>query len=179
MTENANYHQQSKKAENKQDFLNSEASEKSKNKYRSPCTRARLSSERLKVTWRVGGQSNVEVVVEGEHISDRRKIFRNVRNQLRKRRTLSLRGHLHQGKTNHCIAMAKASYHFFQDGRYTTFKDWRFVHRARLCLTTKLNRCNFSSENKDKRCKKCGKEETLPHVLNHCTVHSTPVQEET
>lgn len=47
------------------------------------------------------------------------------------------------------------------------------MHRARLGLITQLNGCNFWDKTKDRRCRKCSDVETLPHVLDHCMVHST------
>lgn len=171
--DNADYRQQSTCLENKQDFLNSAPGARSSNKYRSPWTRARQASEQLKVKWDINEQLHVSLHMGEETVDDRTGIFCNIRKYIRKNHTLSLRNHPNQGKTNSCIAASSASSHFHQDGACTTFKDWRFVHRARLGLTTQLNGCNFASKTKDRRCRKYSKDETLLHVLNHCMIHTT------
>ncbi|XP_023219816.1 uncharacterized protein LOC111621798 [Centruroides sculpturatus] len=72
-----------------------------------------------------------------------------------------------QGKAFRIISTNPTSSHFLRNGNYTTFADWRIVHRARLSVvplhghrwfgntSTKCRRCNFPKE-------------TLAHVLNHC-----------
>lgn len=103
-------------------------------------------------------------------VKNRSCIFRSIRKYLRKLQTASLRDlHRHHGKTNPCIAAAKASTHFFTDGSYTSFKDWHFIHKARLRLS-KLNAVPGYSRrgHVDKRYGKCGRDEIIPHVLNHC-----------
>lgn len=89
---------------------------------------------------------------------------------------MSLRDlHRHQGKTNPCHAARKASHHFLVDGAYTRFKNWRFVHRARLGLV-KFNGLTSSHKSGpgDRRCRHCGNDETLPHILNHYMVRCIP-----
>lgn len=108
-----------------------------------------------------------------ETVTNRKKVFCTVRKHLIETRTSSLRDHPYQGKTNTCVAAVKSSCHFFTTSAYTTFKDWRFVHRARLGLLNKLNAYNHSWGHTNKKCHKCLKEETLPHVLNYCMYHST------
>lgn len=118
----------------------------------------------------------VEIVVGDEIISKRNAVFHTLHNILRKRRTASLRERPHKGKTNACIAAAKESSHFFKDGNYTRFKDWRFVHRARLGLFS-LNGYRRPIRKKpgpvNKQCRRCKETETRPHVLDHCWVHIT------
>lgn len=111
--------------------------------------------------------------MDGECITDRRQIFRTVRKMLIKRCTRSLRGHPYQGKKNYLIAAAKlSSSHFFLDERYSNFIHWRFVHRATLGLTTKLNEFNFNKNPKYQKWRKCGKDENLLHMFDHCIIHS-------
>lgn len=164
----------------RENFLNSiehSSDDRLANRYMSIWTKARQASKRLGVTWRLNSeQRDVELVCGEAVIGDRRSVFRDLRRIFRKKRTLSLREHKQQGKTNDCVAAARESSHFLFDGTYTTFKDWRFVHRARLSLFN-LNAYNRPSRNKpgpvDKRCRRCGQPETLPHVLDHCMAHST------
>ncbi len=47
------------------------------------------------------------------------------------------------------------------------FKDWRFIHKARLnCLPTNAVKARWS--NTSPSCRHCPDSETLPHILNHC-----------
>ena len=47
------------------------------------------------------------------------------------------------------------------------FRDWRFIHRARLnCLPVNNVKCRWS--NSCSKCRHCDSVETLPHVLCHC-----------
>ncbi|XP_023232410.1 uncharacterized protein LOC111632249 [Centruroides sculpturatus] len=72
-----------------------------------------------------------------------------------------------QGKAIKLTAQHPASNHFLRDGRYTSFADWRFIHRARLSVVplNGLRRFGQSSS----KCRRCSyPKETLAHVLNHC-----------
>lgn len=104
------------------------------------------------------------------------RFFSLLRNKFRKDRTLSLRNHKHQGKTNYCVAAARESSHFFTVGAFTRFKDWRFIHLARLGLV-KLNGYNRPTRRNPgpvkTMCRRCPNVETLPHILDHCMVHSS------
>ncbi|GFV74006.1 retrovirus-related Pol polyprotein from type-2 retrotransposable element R2DM [Trichonephila clavipes] len=77
-----------------------------------------------------------------------------------------------QGKTIGAVSLHPASNHFIQGGHYTRFCDWNFIHRARLGVLQLNATKRFGRGNP--RCRKCGyARETIPHVLNHCKVHST------
>lgn len=125
LTETSIYRYKSTRWGNKEDFLNSAPIEdqRNSNKYRSHWTRARVASDPLKVKWRIFDDKRVERMMGDVIVSDRSKIFKNIRDYRGRLCTLSLRAHPHQGKTNECIAAAKSSYHFIREGTYTTFKD--------------------------------------------------------
>ncbi|KAG8212778.1 hypothetical protein J437_LFUL019742 [Ladona fulva] len=77
-----------------------------------------------------------------------------------------------QGKVYEAATLHQASSHFIREGRYTRFCDWRFIHGARLNILP-LNAARRGNQRGDTKCRRCGtKEETLPHVLNHCACHS-------
>ncbi|GFW62216.1 uncharacterized protein TNCV_4092771 [Trichonephila clavipes] len=85
-------------------------------------------------------------------------------------------GPRHRGKAMDCVIMSPASSHFLTDGMYTRFADWRFIHKARLGLVP-LNGYKKWNDNIQKMCRKCGqREETLPHVINHCKSYSAAWQ---
>lgn len=53
------------------------------------------------------------------------------------------------------------------NGLNIRFKDWRFIHKARLnCLP--LNHIKSRWSNASPKCRRCNSSETLPHVLCHC-----------
>ncbi|CAB0033875.1 unnamed protein product [Trichogramma brassicae] len=88
----------------------------------------------------------------------------------------TLLGKKDQGKSFEVIRKSKVSNHFLRSGRNTRFCDWRFIHRARLNVLPVNATLRWLTE-ADKRCRRCGApSETLPHVLNHCTVHSAARQ---
>lgn len=62
-------------------------------------------------------------------------------------------------------------------GLNISFKDWRFIHRARLnVVPTNQNKSRWS--NVSTSCRKCGSEaETLPHIICHCRQHMTEIRD--
>ena len=53
------------------------------------------------------------------------------------------------------------------NGLNIRFRDWRFIHRARLnCLPVNSVKSRWS--NSSPKCRRCDSDETLPHVLCHC-----------
>ena len=53
------------------------------------------------------------------------------------------------------------------NGLNIRFRDWRFIHRARLnCLPVNNVKCRWS--NSCSKCRPCSSVESLPHVLCHC-----------
>ena len=59
------------------------------------------------------------------------------------------------------------------NGLNIRFRDWRFIHRARLnCLP--LNAVKSRWSNTSRRCRHCAADETLPHTICHC--HTNMVQ---
>ena len=74
-----------------------------------------------------------------------------------------------QGKVAHSLS---SDYYANGSSWHTTglnmrFKDWRFIHRARLnCIP--LNGPKSKWSNASPKCRHCESDETLPHVLCHC-----------
>ena len=72
-----------------------------------------------------------------------------------------------QGKVYEITSDTFSSNHFLQNGDFTRFADWRFIHRARLNCVLLNGSQHFG--NRNKKCRRCGyANETLPHVLCHC-----------
>ncbi|XP_073210793.1 uncharacterized protein [Lepidochelys kempii] len=83
----------------------------------------------------------------------------------------TLKHKLDQGKAFELTSKCDASNHFLAWGGFTRFANWRFIHRARInCVSVNGAVCHG---NREKRCRKYGySNETLPHVLCSCKLHS-------
>lgn len=167
MTEIANWRFGSTSSANINVYLNSKdpLDSRSSDRHKSTWSRTRQASKHIEVVWPINDRFDFELDAGDGLISDRRAIFRKLRLMLRKK----VLCYPHQIKTNECVDAFKASFPFFSDGSYNAFKDWRFVHRARLCLVP-LNAYNHV--NKPKKWRRCQKDETLPLVLNRCMVYN-------
>lgn len=83
-----------------------------------------------------------------------------------------------QGKVARCMAGDQygngSSWHM--NGLNIRFKDWRFIHRARLnLLPLNANKSLFSRT--DPTCRHCNHPETLPHVVCHCRPQMTQIRD--
>ena len=148
----------------------------STNAFRNHWTEARKSSSRLGVRWQIEG--DVFYISHGQSTirpKQRRVVCRTIRDNLARGRFDDLVKLSSQGKVMECIALSSSSSHFLSSGYLTRFADWRFIHRARLNILP-LNACRPWAV-ADKRCRRCGnRDETLPHVINHCMRYSTAMK---
>ncbi|CAL1299401.1 unnamed protein product [Larinioides sclopetarius] len=141
------------------------------NRHSNIWTLARSASRRLNVEWDF--DRNIPSIMFQDltlQPNSRRKILWTIRNRLRSDRTMKLiNENHHQGKVLDCVSMSPASSHFFTDGAYTRFAEWRFVHPARLGLVP-LNGYQTWRPASEQKCRRChyADKETLPHVVNHC-----------
>lgn len=132
------------------------------------CTRARAASTRLGITWLIDDEWRPQISVEETTSTDRRKIFKFLRQAYRSDKTARLAAVRYQGKNFHCFPLSKTSSHFHREGNFTRFAEWRFIHRAHLADVS-LNMYNFRRAYAERLCRRCHKQvETVPHVLNHC-----------
>ena len=78
-----------------------------------------------------------------------------------------------QGRAAECVGAHPASNHWIRGGKYTSFGEYRFAHKARLnLLPTRTVRRRSGEAIRDVSCPKCHLEqETLAHVINHCPPH--------
>ena len=149
------------------DFLSGVRYGDSDNRFTSVWARARAASNRLGVSWFITEDRKVSIKIDQVTVTDRRNVFKSLRDHLRTGRSKSLASKPHQGKTLACLSLSKASTHFHREGDYLRFADWRWIHKARLGLV-KLNAYAENDPDKQK-CRWCGYEkETLPHVINCC-----------
>lgn len=151
-------------------FLSNTPSTATSNRRSSQWTRARISSGNLGIIWEIDSDKKVRFVCNGISVENRKIIFKTLRTISRCKHTDTLRSLRHQGKTLPCFEQAKDSFHFFKNGEFTRFAEWRFVHRARLGLVP-LNGYSHKP-NAVKTCRRCPENETLPHVLCHCMRYS-------
>ncbi|XP_075723795.1 uncharacterized protein LOC142765875 [Rhipicephalus microplus] len=141
-------------------------------------TEARKASRRLTVAWELQDQG-ARITCGEATVSarNRNKLVKTLRAILSQNRDRSLEARPNQGKAMACVAADPANSHFMRTGRYTRFKEWRFIHRARLNLLP-LNGTRTWVPAAYKRCRRCGyREETLPHVLCHCMRQSRAMTE--
>ncbi|XP_075741321.1 uncharacterized protein LOC142790228 [Rhipicephalus microplus] len=98
-------------------------------------TEARKASRRLTVAWELQDQG-ARITCGEATVSTRNmnKLVRTLRAILSQNRDRSLEAKPNQGKAMACVAADPANSHFMWTGRYTRFKEWRFIHRARLNL---------------------------------------------
>ncbi|XP_035233151.1 uncharacterized protein LOC118204965 [Stegodyphus dumicola] len=139
---------------------------------------ARSASHRLGVFWLFddGDYVSLSHADASLQASKRTRVFRTLRTNLRKARSEKLLSLQNQGKALECAASARASCHFFRDGSFTRFADWRFVHRARFNLVP-LNGVRHGTDS-ERGCRRCNyNNETLPHVLCRCMRYSRLFQQ--
>ena len=83
-----------------------------------------------------------------------------------------------QGKVARCLVddqYANGSA-WLTNGLKIRFKDWRFIHRARLnVVPLNANKHRFSNTNE--KCRHCEQPETLPHVICHCRPYMVQIRE--
>lgn len=107
----------------------------------------------------------------------RHLLYKRLRQRLNEVYERRLRQKRSQGKVFEASSAAPDSNHFLRTGRYTRFCDWRFIHRARLNVLPVNGAMKFLP-GLNTRCRRCDyQDETLPHVLNHCTIHSAAWQQ--
>ncbi|GFW78936.1 retrovirus-related Pol polyprotein from type-1 retrotransposable element R2 [Trichonephila clavipes] len=140
-------------------------------------TRARKASTRLQVTWSfTNGKPSISFGDELLTPSDRRGVMKAFHDHFQVMETAKTLAAPSQGKALDSVVMAPASSHLISDGKFTRFADWRFIHKARLNLVP-LNANKRGPAQSLRACRKCGQwDETLPHVLNHCTSYSAAWQ---
>ncbi|GFU59198.1 retrovirus-related Pol polyprotein from type-2 retrotransposable element R2DM [Trichonephila clavipes] len=112
-------------------------------------TNARSASRRQGVLWSFSdGLPTINFGDDKLTPMKRRGIMRALHGHFQMEENTKLLQAPSQGKAMDCVTLSPASSHFITDGQFTRFADWR-----------------------------CGKwDETLPHVLNHCTSYSAAWQ---
>ncbi|GFQ86954.1 reverse transcriptase domain-containing protein [Trichonephila clavata] len=168
------------------DFLNGSTSGRfigESSDYSTVCSRARHATQRLcnKIRFEWAASEATDSLVLNVHRSPNpvsvapsaaKIVVRILRNELEASYIAGLYSLPDQGKTIGAVSLLPASNHLIQAGHYTRFCDWNFIHRARLGVLQLNATKRFGRGNPC--CRKCGyARETIPHVLNHCKVHSS------
>ncbi|KAL1415295.1 hypothetical protein MTO96_029566 [Rhipicephalus appendiculatus] len=145
---------------------------------RSVWTNARKASRRYHVAWDLD-PGGVRITCGDKTVTPpkRCRVLRTLREVRAAERDRALNDLPNQGKVLACVVADRASSHFMRTGAFTTFADWRFVHRARLNLLPLNGARMWGAPDRDQRCRTCGYErETLPHVVCHCLPRSALYQ---
>lgn len=159
-------------------FLSKEILQDRASDHQTLWSRTRDASGRLKISWSVDNEDRLRITTNNTilYSSSRMKIAATIRNHQRSIRDDTLHEKPDQGKVMKMVANERASSAFIRDGSYTTFADWRFIHRARLNLLPLNGARRFGGE--DQQCRRCRHpRETLPHVINHCMRHANAMQQ--
>lgn len=146
------------------------------NKHQCLWTLARKASRRLNVSWSFSADHLPIISYNGQtfNVKDRSRIMKIFRAVEKTTASTSLQNSTAFGRFSECVAADPASSHFLFSGDYTTFSDWRFIHRARLGQLP-LKGCRpWISDTNLRLCRQCSDEriESTPHVMHHCMKHS-------
>ncbi|XP_023238972.1 uncharacterized protein LOC111637658 [Centruroides sculpturatus] len=133
-------------------------------------TRLRMATRRLKkrinIHWTVG-PDNLPVISTEDNLINAQNCQRTLCGLLKEHYHHSLTSKPDQGKAYKVTTTSEVSNHFMNNGHYTRFSDWFFIHRARMSTVALRGHKRFGSDTK--RCRRCGyQRETLAHVLCHC-----------
>ena len=115
-------------------------------------TRTRVATRALRrrtaVSWQPTDPPSLQVA--DKEVPMRRE-SRALRDAARQVELTELTALPQQGRVMSCVASQPVSSHYMYSGDFTRFAEWRFVHRARLCLVP-LNGYRRSAG--DRRCRK-------------------------
>ncbi|XP_023242084.1 uncharacterized protein LOC111640308 [Centruroides sculpturatus] len=140
-------------------------------------TRLRIATRRLQkrinISWIVG-PGDLPTIIAGTttiRVNDCQKVLCGLMKQHFLNR---LQSKPDQGKAYGVTATSSASNHFLNNGKYTSFADWYFIHRARMSVVALRGHKRFGNDTK--QCRRCGHTpETLAHVICHCPPNLTAI----
>lgn len=140
------------------------------NEVKNNWTTARQASKRQQIQWSF--EDEEPTIICGDKTlktGQRKAVLKTIRDLKQKSRDRRLKERPNQGKVMECVSACKESSHFLYTGEYTRFKDWRFIHKARLNLVPLNGAKPWITRPQEKRCRRCGThDETLAHVICHC-----------
>ncbi|XP_023225569.1 uncharacterized protein LOC111626430 [Centruroides sculpturatus] len=134
-------------------------------------TRLRMATRRLKkrinIEWHPNGSGTLIPSINDAPIRSTNTAMKTISSAVKATFLHSLLVKPDQGKAYKITASNTNSNHFLQDGNFTRFADWRFIHRARLSVVPLRGLRRFG--NASQTCRRCQRQrETLAHVINHC-----------
>lgn len=159
-------------------YLSKEELQERANDHQTIWPRTRDASGHLQIKWTVDNEDMTRLTIHNTTLdsTSRKKVASTIRNYQRGQRDEALHAKPDQGKAMKMVAMERASSTFIRDGSFTTFADWRFIHRVRLNLLPLNGAQRFRGGNQ--RCRRSPHpQETLPHVINHCMRHANAMQQ--
>ena len=141
-------------------------------------SRVRLACRRQNVTFVFSEQNPHHVLADGSEAIESRKVTTFLHRLTQQRYADALMSLPDQGKVARCLIEDQyvngSSWHM--NGLNIRFKDWRFVHRARLnVVPLNANKSRFSRTSPT--CRHCSQPETLPHVICHCRPQMTQIRD--
>ena len=133
-------------------------------------TRTRQATKTIQVTINVpdNGSPSLSAPNYADDVAPK-DVCRFLHNVEREHAAQNLREHRDQGKVPRALSSDKFANgsNWLFTGLNIRFKDWRFIHRARLnCLPTNSVKSRWSDCSPS--CRHCEEDETLPHMLCHC-----------
>ena len=142
-------------------------------------TRTRRSTKQLNISIHVP-DSDVPTISAPDYADavsakDSCRFLHNLCRESAAQKLIDLRDQGKVARSLHNDKFANGSNWLFT-GLNIRFKDWRFIHRARLnCLPTNSVKSRWS--NCDATCRHCEQPETLPHVVCHCPTNMPKITE--
>ncbi|XP_023223761.1 uncharacterized protein LOC111624982 [Centruroides sculpturatus] len=133
-------------------------------------TRLQMATRRLKkeigISWTTG-PDELPTITANNCLIHAHECQRTLCGLLKEHYLQKLTAKPDQGKAFKITSASEVSNHFINNGQYTRFADWFFIHKARLSVVALRGHKRFGNE--PKKCRRCGyQRETLAHVLCHC-----------
>lgn len=146
--------------------------------YSSLWSRVRQACRRLRVSFHYSEAADVTISADGsEHVKSK-QVITFLHRLVQSRFGDDLMQLKDQGKVARCLSEDQyangSTWHC--TGLNLRFKDWRFIHRARLNVVP-LNANKSRYSNADPVCRHCLQPETLPHVICHCRPHMVQIRD--
>ena len=142
-------------------------------------TRARCACRRLNITFVVPDNEAPAIYTNSKGPCLAKSASSFLHRHVQDRAAQKLMDYPDQGKV--ARALVKDSFGngsaFIYTGLNIRFRDWRFIHRARLnVVPTNQNKAKWCDV--PSNCRKCSvADETLPHILNHCKPNMTKIRD--
>ena len=146
--------------------------------YSSLWSRVRQACRRLRVSFHYSEASDVTISADDSQHIKSPQVITFLHRLVQSRCGDDLMQLKDQGKVARCLSDDQyangSTWHC--TGLNLRFKDWRFIHRARLNVVP-LNAVKSRYSHVDPVCRHCLQPETLPHVICHCRPHMPQIRD--